>query len=200
MVPRKAAQRHTTCGNSTATLDDMRGMRTRSPRAALTAAVLVGALSLGAVACGDDDVSEGVKSSTDSTLTQLGITGQWARTSPADAANGAAYFTVVSAQDDRLLSVSADPSVAAMVELHETVMDMSSETTAAMGGGQMTMRPVDGINVKAGEPLELKPGGYHVMLMELAQPLKVGDSITLTLTFEQQGDIDIDVPVLDEAP
>ena len=190
MVPRKAAQRHTTCGNSTATLDDMRGMRTRSPRAALTAALVVGLLSLGAVACGDDDVSEGVKSSTDSTLAQLGITGQWARTSPADAANGAAYFTVVSAQDDRLLSVSADPSVAAMVELHET----------EMAGGQMTMSPVDGIDVKAGEALELKPGGYHVMLMDVAQPLKVGDSITLTLTFEQQGDIDIDVPVLDEAP
>lgn len=188
----------------------MNGMRTITtptfrPRRALALAMSVGLFAFGAAACGDDSKPQGTKTPTQSTLGELGVTGQWARTSPADATNGAVYFTVVSATADRLTGVTVDAAVAGMAQIHETVMvtddtmAMGSDTTMAMGG-EMEMREVDGIDVAAGEPLVLEPGGYHVMLMELAQPLEVGASIAVTLTFETAGDITIDVPVLDEAP
>lgn len=188
----------------------MKGMRsittpTIRPRRTLAITLAVGLFAFGAAACGDDSKPEGTKTPTQSTLGELGVTGQWARTSPMDAKNGAVYFTVVSATADRLTGVQVDPAVAGMAQIHETVMvtddtmAMGSETTMAMGG-EMEMRPVDGIDIAAGEPLVLEPGGYHVMLMELGKPLEVGTSISVTLTFETAGDITIDVPVLDEAP
>ena len=109
--------------------------------------------------------------------------------------------------------MKVDAAVAGMAQIHETVMvtddtmAMGSDTTMAMGsdttmnmGGEMEMREVDGIDIVAGEPLVLEPGGYHVMLMELAAPLEVGTSISLTLVFEKAGEVTIDVPVLEEAP
>jgi copper(I)-binding protein len=195
----------------------MKGMRTNittpRPRRALAATLVVGLLAFGAAACGDDSTNEAADTTAAANNEELGITGQWARTSPMDAANGAAYFTVVSSGDDRLTGVKVDASVAGMAQIHETVMvtddtmAMGSDTTMAMGGdttmamgGEMEMREVEGIDVVAGEPLVLEPGGYHVMLMELAAPLEVGTSFSLTLTFEKAGDIVVDVPVLDEAP
>jgi copper(I)-binding protein len=76
---------------------------------------------------------------------------------------------------------------------------MGSDTTMA-GTGEMTMRPVEFIELKAGMPMEMKPGGYHIMMMGLVNPLKLGDTITVTLTLENAGEIKVDVPVLDEAP
>lgn len=74
--------------------------------------------------------------------------------------------------------------------------DMST-TTAAMGGDKtsttmgssdnMTMREVDSIELPAGKMVELKPGGYHIMLIDLVKPLKVGDKIEITLEFEKAG-------------
>lgn len=96
-----------------------------------------------------------------------------------------------------------------MVENTDTTMAMGSETTMAMGmgsdttmamGGEMTMREVDHVDLMAGEPLELAPGGYHIMIIDLVAPLEVGNSISITLSFETAGDIVVDVPVLDEAP
>jgi copper(I)-binding protein len=78
---------------------------------------------------------------------------------------------------------------AAIVEIHEMKMD----------GGMMTMRAVDRIVLPAGKAVELKPGGYHVMLMDLAKPLKEGDSVPLKLTFEDKAGKkvtqDVNVPV-----
>ena len=64
--------------------------------------------------------------------------------------------------------------------------DMS--TTTAMGSGTMTMRPVESIKLPKGTKVELKPGGYHIMLLELVKPLEVGDKIELTLTFTEAGE------------
>jgi copper(I)-binding protein len=133
------------------------------------------------------------------------VTKQWARTSPSDAANGAAYFSIASPVDDQLTGVMVDASVAKMAQMHETKMSGGMGSGTTMAGAttavpQMSMSPVDSIDLKAGTPLELKPGGYHIMLMELAKPLKVGDTITLTLTLAKGGDIKVDVPVLDAAP
>jgi len=59
----------------------------------------------------------------------------------------------------------------------------------------MSMRPVGGILINPGIATRLAPGGLHIMLMDLKRPLKEGDSITLTLTFERAGKQTVIVPV-----
>ncbi len=109
----------------------------------------------------------------------------WARATPGGASVSAAYMEIraVSGADDRLVSVSSP--VAAKVEIH-------SHTEEA---GVMKMRRVDGVDVKGGSSLVLKPSGYHVMLMELKAPLKEGDLIKMTLQFAKAGPIDIEATV-----
>lgn len=86
--------------------------------------------------------------------------------------------------DDRLIAASTD--AAATVEIHES----------KMVDGVMQMNPVQGgIPVPAGGQAELKPGGLHVMLIGITRDLKEGETVKLTLTFEQAGTIEIDAPV-----
>jgi copper(I)-binding protein len=175
----------------------------------------VGLFGVGAVACGSDNTSSSADTSgstsgstTATTPVAAGmpvVTGQWARTSPADAVNGAAYFTITSPVDDVLTGATVDTSVAGMSQMHETVMAGTGDTTlgtdtTVAGSGEMTMHPVASIDLKAGQALAFEPGGYHVMMMGLVNPLKVGDTIVLTLTLKNAGEIKVDVPVLDEAP
>lgn len=84
---------------------------------------------------------------------------------------------------DRLLAVSA--GVAASVELH----------TMSMDGDVMRMRELDGIDVPAGQKVELKPGGLHIMFMGLKAPLKAGDTFPATLKFQKAGDVKVTVTV-----
>lgn len=113
------------------------------------------------------------------------VTDAWARATPPGAKTGAAYFTVTDggSAPDRL--VSASTPAAGKAQLHNTISD----------NGVMKMRPVDGIDVKPGAPLTLKPGGYHLMLMQLKQPLKEGDHFPLTLTFAKAGKVETEVKV-----
>jgi periplasmic copper chaperone A len=92
-------------------------------------------------------------------------------------ANGAVYMTIVNGNTaDRL--VTAKTGAAQAAELH----------TVEMNGGMMQMHPVEGgIPVPANGQVELKPGGYHVMLIGLKQELKPGMTINLELTFEKAG-------------
>ena len=99
----------------------------------------------------------------------------WARATPAKAENGAAYVTLVSQIADRL--VAASTPVAKKAEFHEM----------SMQNGVMKMRQIQGIDLPAGRPITLKPGGYHIMLLGLNQPLEPGQTIPLTLTFEKGG-------------
>jgi copper(I)-binding protein len=94
-------------------------------------------------------------------------------------ANGALYVTVTNtgAQPDALLSASSD--AAQTLELHEVNND----------GGVMKMRPVARIDVPAGGKIEMKPGGYHVMLLGLKRDLKPGDKVPVTLRFERGGEV-----------
>lgn len=198
----------------------MTAMRASKSLVRLAAATLaVGALTL--VACGDDKKTDDATATTTASIT---FAGQWARTSPAEATMGAAYLTITSPVDDKLIGASADASVAAKVQIHEmvmaettgttmamgsettmgmgteTTMGMGTGTTMAMGEGEMVMREVDSIALPAGVAVALEPGGYHIMLIDLAKPLEVGTTIKITLTFETAGEITLDFPVLDEAP
>ena len=113
------------------------------------------------------------------TLAALGAHAQttvkdgWVRgTVPQQKATGA-FAQITSAQGGRL--VSAASPVAGVVEIHEM----------RMSGSTMQMRALtDGLALPAGQTVELKPGGYHVMLMDLKQPLKAGDTVPLTLVVE----------------
>jgi copper(I)-binding protein len=109
----------------------------------------------------------------------------FARATAVTAKTGAAYFTIVNsgASDDRLIAASSP--VAEKSELHTTIDD----------NGVMKMRPLAAIVVKAGERVELKPGGMHLMLTGLKAPLKVGQSFPLTLTFEKAGPVTVTVGV-----
>lgn len=145
-------------------------------------------------ACGGDSAASDTTSTSDSTSPaspSINVTGQWARTSPMATDMGAAYLTITSDTDDKLLSAEVDMSVAMMTQIHETVMG---------DDGAMKMQEVDSITVRAGTPTELKPGGYHVMLMQLKNPLETGTTISLTLTFAKAGEVTVEVPVLEEAP
>jgi len=102
-----------------------------------------------------------------------------------EGANGAIYVTVANtgAQADSLLSASSD--AAQTVELHETKND----------AGVMKMRPVAKIDVPAGGKIEMKPGGYHVMLLGLKRDLKKGDKVPVTLKFERGGEVSAEATV-----
>lgn len=116
----------------------------------------------------------------------LRIEDAWARPSPAMANAGAAYMRIVntgSAPDVLIGAEAAD--VAGMVEIHETTME----------GGMARMHAVHRFEVPAGGTLELKPGGKHIMLMNLKRELKPGDRFTLTLRFERAGSIPVVVEV-----
>jgi len=107
----------------------------------------------------------------------------WARATPGKAENGAAYLTVESPTGDRLTAVSTP--VASKAELH----------TMTMEGGVMKMRPLTGIDLPAGQPVTLKPGSDHIMLLGLKQPLRPGDSVPLTLTFAKGGRREVNATV-----
>jgi copper(I)-binding protein len=157
------------------------------------------ALGLTAItACGGSDSASDTTIATTPVIT---VTGQWARTSPDATDMGAAYLKINSDADDTLVSSMVDTSVAAMAQIHEMVpVENGMSTESTMDSSAMTMQEVDHIDIVAGTQLELKPGGYHVMLMKLVKPLLTGETFKITLTFTKAGAVVIDVPVLEDAP
>ena len=109
----------------------------------------------------------------------------WARATPGAARTGAVYFRIESPTDDRLIGLASP--VAAKAELHTHLEE----------NGVMQMREVEGgLAVPAGQEVELKPGGLlHVMLIDLNQKLKAGDSFPLTLIFQKAGALEVTVKV-----
>ena len=103
---------------------------------------------------------------------QVQVRDAWVRPAlPGQNATGA-FMSLLSADGARLLGVSSP--AAGVVEVHEMVMD----------GTVMRMRPVPALELPAGKAVELKPGGYHVMLMDLKRPLAVGEKVRLELRLE----------------
>ena len=105
---------------------------------------------------------------------QVTVTDPWVRGTVAGQRGTGAYMQLTSAVDTTL--VGASSPAAAVVEVHEMTME----------GGIMRMRALDKLPLRAGKPVALKPGGYHVMLMELKRPLNEGDTVPVTLTFEDK--------------
>ncbi len=130
--------------------------------------------------------------------------------------------------DHQLLGATVDPSVAARVELHETFdvdaehegmgddageMDPMEDQDAMDDGGEMDqdataptpegfammgMREIEALDIPAGETMSLVPGGYHLMLLELADDLVPGETFELTLTFAPAGEVSVIVEVRED--
>jgi copper(I)-binding protein len=109
----------------------------------------------------------------------------WGRSSPKMAGTSAVYVVIENkgGQADRL--VGAITTIADTVELHESFME----------GDVMKMRPIPALDVPAGGTVELKPGGYHLMLIDLVKPLESGNHIAVILKFEKSGDVPLDVEI-----
>lgn len=176
-------------------------------------------------ACSSDSKSEtstGGATTAAPSQAEVKITDVWSRTSPMDTKVGAVYANLTANKDDKLVKASVDSSIAGEVQIHETVMSSTdgtamksdsmgaTETTAmksdsmgttdgtAMGDSSMngmTMKEVAAIDLPAGKTVELKPGGYHIMLLDLTKPLTAGETFKVTFTFEKAEPITVDATV-----
>jgi copper(I)-binding protein len=119
---------------------------------------------------------------------QTTVTDPWVRGTVAQQKTTGLFAKITSAKGGKLVAVASP--VAGVVEIHEMSMD----------GTTMKMRALpNGLALPAGQAVELKPGGYHVMLTDLKQPLKAGDFVALTLTIEgldgKQETVEVKAPV-----
>lgn len=113
----------------------------------------------------------------------------WARATVEGAPNSAAYGLLINLTDEEDTLLSAATEAAEAVELHEMVMGADDV---------MQMNPVEGgLTVGAHHFLELMPGGFHIMLINVQEPLVAGEMLPLTLTFEKAGEIQLEVPIRD---
>ena len=108
----------------------------------------------------------------------------WTRATPPGAKIAAGFMRLKSAgAADRV--VGASSAVAGRVEMHVTSRD----------GDVMRMRQVESFGIPAGGTFELKPGGAHLMLVDLNRPLKQGEKVPLTLKLENGGELKLELPV-----
>lgn len=120
------------------------------------------------------------------------VSGAWVRATVTAQKSSGAFMKITPKTATRLVGVSSP--VAGVAEVHEMKME----------GDVMKMRALDGLDLPAGKTVELKAGGYHVMLMDLKQPLTAGRTVPLTLRFKNakgvESKLDITVPVSTVAP
>lgn len=120
------------------------------------------------------------------------IKNQWARASNDGQDVSAAYMTIVSNEDTSLIAIDSD--VADVIEIHSMSME----------NGVMKMHMLDTLDLIAGKPTELSPGGFHLMLFDLKKPLTAGKEAHFTLHFKnkagQEKTISVTSPIKAEAP
>ena len=120
------------------------------------------------------------------TIGTLKISAPWARATPKGAGVGGGYLTITNTgtAPDRLIGGATE--ISSRFELHEMSMD----------NGVMKMRELaQGLEIKPGQKVELKPGGYHVMFMGLKEQLMQGQTIKATLQFEKAGKVDVNFAI-----
>ncbi len=110
----------------------------------------------------------------------------WSRPTPPGIMMGVGYMTIRNTGDSDIVLKSLDTPRAARVSMHESLTQ----------DGTMRMRPVEeGLTIPAGGSVELKPLSYHLMLEQLSEPLKVGERVSLTLTFDGAPDMEVELSV-----
>lgn len=131
-------------------------------------------LALGLAACGGsktEPVSAGEAPAATEVSDSYSIDKAYVRTPMEGQANTAAYFTITSNSDSNALIVGVSATNARVAEMH----------SHSMSGGMMAMQKVDDVQLKAGESVEFRPLGYHIMLFDVDQDLKEGDVVSITL-------------------
>ncbi len=118
-----------------------------------------------------------------SALAQVNVSSAWARSTVPGQSGTGAFMTIVSKDGGKL--VGAASPVAGVVELHEMAMD----------NNVMKMRAIPALDLPAGREVQLKPGGYHVMLLDLKRPLKVGEKVQIELRLETRDGKRVTQPV-----
>lgn len=149
---------------------------------------LVTALALGAItftATADDHAHSHHAADAKPTVTQV-----WSRAMPPTAPTGAVYFVMSNPGDtpDRLIDVQTPRAEKA--ELH----------THVHKGELMSMERIDSVELPGGGEVSFRPGGHHVMLFKLSEPLVAGEHFPLTLIFETAGEVTVDVAIQEQAP
>ena len=117
-------------------------------------------------------------------LAQVKVEGAWVRPTVPGQQVGGGFMSLRSERADRLLG--GRTPLAERFELH----------TMAMEGDVMRMRQLDKIDLPAGQLVEFKPGGLHVMLVGLKRPLTLGTKVPVTLKFERAGDVKVEMTVM----
>ncbi|HEY8576126.1 MAG TPA: copper chaperone PCu(A)C [Devosia sp.] len=123
-------------------------------------------------------------------LGPINISKPFTRATLPNAPVGGGFFTIenTGTEADRL--VSATSTIAKDTQIHEM----------ALQGDVMKMRKLpDGLEIPAGETVALAPGGFHLMFMGINQPLVEGETVSITLTFEKAGTVELELPVLGSA-
>ncbi len=118
---------------------------------------------------------------------KIEIKNPWVRPA-AQGSNSALYFVIENKENKADTLISAEFKLAGVVEIHETYKKDND---------RMGMRAVDFIAVPAKSKVELKPGGLHVMLIDLQQDLKIDDHVEAELIFKHEGKLKIKAKVLD---
>ncbi|HUL68510.1 MAG TPA: copper chaperone PCu(A)C [Burkholderiaceae bacterium] len=122
-----------------------------------------------------------------SALAQVEVKDPWMRATVSQQKAAGAFMRLTSAQSARLVKVTSP--VAGVSEIHEM----------SMVDNMMHMHAVDALELPAGKTVELKPGGYHIMLQDLKQTIKEGDVVPMTLVVEgsdgRRTNVDVKVPV-----
>ena len=111
----------------------------------------------------------------------------WARASIGTGRPGAAYMTVRNTGDEPVVLTGLATDLAMMPEIHQT---------STNDQGVSAMAPAGDITIAPGEAVTLAPGGLHAMLMKLTRPMVEGKSFTLTLRFDDGGEVAVEVPIL----
>jgi periplasmic copper chaperone A len=157
------------------------------------------ALSLTLAGC-DDSKTEDTAATTETTAAQVEAAPSATTTEPVatvvstiTAENAYAYATAEGATTGAIFMVLKNPgnmadkligvrtALSPRAEIHESFVDEAD--------GTMQMRMVQDVDVPPGQPVELKPGGYHIMLLDLATPLVEGQTFEATLTFQNAGNV-----------
>ena len=145
----------------------------------------IAGLTLGLlVACGSDGGGAAAG--------RVSVSDAWSLATVTGQPNGAVYFTILSTESDTLQRIEVPASIAGHATIHETVTNAD---------GAMTMHEMEsGVSLEPGTAVTFTPGGSHVMLVDLVQPLSVGEAFDVTLEFAKADPITLRVAVVESAP
>ncbi|MDV3504965.1 copper chaperone PCu(A)C [Marinobacter sp. M-5] len=114
------------------------------------------------------------------------IENPWSRPTPPGSPMGVGYMTLTNTGDSEITFTAAETPRAANVSIHQSIMN----------DGVMSMQPLkNGLTIPGGETVELKPHGYHLMLEQLEGPLKAGEAVPMTLSFDGADSLKVELTV-----